>query len=85
ASAFSGQGAVGAITDPRAILTPEARAAIPAPVLEKMTDILASSIAHTFLWALVPALLAVVCILLMGNERVVTSGKKAPQAKPERG
>ncbi|WP_242772424.1 MDR family MFS transporter [Brevibacillus parabrevis] len=85
ASAFSGQGAAGAITDPRAILTPEARAAIPAPVLEKMTDILASSIAHTFLWALVPALLAVVFILLMGNERVVTSGKKAPQAKPERG
>ncbi|WP_432776306.1 MDR family MFS transporter [Brevibacillus gelatini] len=85
ASAFSGQGAVEAITDPRAILTPEARAAIPAPVLETITDILASSIAQTFMWALVPAILAVACIALMGNERVFAKAKNAPQPNPERG
>ncbi|MED4571483.1 MDR family MFS transporter [Brevibacillus agri] len=85
ASTFSGQGAVGAITDPRAILTPEARAAIPAPVLETITDILASSIAQTFMWALVPAILAVICIALMGNESALGRAKNAPQANPERG
>ncbi|WP_238933701.1 MDR family MFS transporter [Brevibacillus choshinensis] len=79
--AFAGQeGVTGAVVaDPRAILTPETRAAIPAPILEKITDFLASSIAQTFMWALVPAVLAVVCILLMGNERAV-----APQPKPGR-
>jgi len=76
-SAFAGQDTgIGPITDPRAILTPETRAAIPAPVLDKITDILASSIAHTFLWALVPAVLAVVCIVLMGKERVLIPSKE---------
>ncbi|OUQ89124.1 MFS transporter [Brevibacillus brevis] len=82
-SAFGGQGMTNAITDPRAILTPEARESIPAPVLDKMIDILASSIANTFMWALVPAVLALVCILLMGNDRALGKSPIAP--KPERG
>ncbi|WJQ82829.1 MDR family MFS transporter [Brevibacillus brevis] len=82
-SAFGGQGMTNAITDPRAILTPEARESIPAPMLDKMIDILASSIANTFMWALVPAALALVCILLMGNDRALGKSPGAP--KPERG
>ncbi|KQL44668.1 MFS transporter [Brevibacillus choshinensis] len=86
ASAFAGQqGVPGAmVTDPRAILTPETRATIPAPILEKITDILASSIAQTFMWALVPAILAVVFIVLMGNERVQVKPPSAPQPNPGR-
>ncbi|MED4753342.1 MDR family MFS transporter [Brevibacillus choshinensis] len=86
ASAFAGkQGVPGAmVTDPRAILTPETRATIPAPILEKITDILASSIAQTFMWALVPAILAVVFIVLMGNERVQVKPPSAPQSNPGR-
>jgi len=82
-SAFGGQGMTNAITDSRAILTPEARESIPAPVLDQMIDILASSIANTFMWALVPAVLALVCILLMGNDRALGKSPSAP--KPERG
>lgn len=75
-SAFGGQGMTNAITDPRAILTPEARESIPAPVLDQMIDILASSIANTF---------ALVCILLMGNDRALGKSPSAPKPKPERG
>lgn len=84
ALAFAGQeGVTGTIAaDPRAILTPETRAAIPAPILEKITDILASSIAQTFMWALVPAVLAVFCIVMMGNERVQVKPPTAPQPTP---
>lgn len=78
-AAFAGQpGLEVFIADPRAILSPEARASIPAPVLEQITGFLASSIAHTFLWALVPAVLAVVGIVLMGSDRV----QMKPSAKP---
>ncbi|MED4782230.1 MDR family MFS transporter [Brevibacillus choshinensis] len=86
ASAFAGKlGVPGAmVTDPRAILTPETRATIPAPILEKITDILASSIAQTFMWALVPAIVAVVFIVLMGNERVQVKPPSAPQSNPGR-
>jgi EmrB/QacA subfamily drug resistance transporter len=82
--AFAGQGSI-SITDPRAILTPEARAEIPTPVLEKITDILASSIAQTFVWALVPAVLAVVFIVLMGNERVQIKAAGGPKPNPGQG
>lgn len=65
------QGAPGAnIHDPRAMLSPEARAHIPAPVLDRLTEALASSIADTFLWALIPAALTIVCVLLMSNDRL---------------
>jgi EmrB/QacA subfamily drug resistance transporter len=70
---FAGEGSgvpAGALVDPRAVLTPETRASIPAPVLEQITAVLSSSIAQTFMWALIPACLAVVGILLMGGERV---------------
>ncbi|MBB6284500.1 MDR family MFS transporter [Geobacillus subterraneus] len=65
------QGAPGAnIYDPRAMLSPEARAHIPAPVLDRLTEALASSIADTFLWALLPAALTIVCVLFMSNDRL---------------
>jgi EmrB/QacA subfamily drug resistance transporter len=76
ADAFSGQEQNQApsnisFNDPHAILSPATRANIPAPVLEKITGALSSSIAHTFLWALIPAGLALVFVLVMGNEKLV--------------
>ncbi|QPA32147.1 MDR family MFS transporter [Thermaerobacillus caldiproteolyticus] len=58
------------VQDPRAILSPEARAHIPAPVLEKITAALSSSIAHTFMWSLIPALLTFLFVFFMTNDRL---------------
>ncbi|MBS4218106.1 MFS transporter [Bacillus sp. FJAT-49711] len=61
----------------RELLSPESRKEIPAPVLEKITNALSSSIAQTFMWALIPALLAVVFIFLMSKERIHIPAEKA--------
>ncbi|OAT73273.1 MDR family MFS transporter [Parageobacillus thermoglucosidasius] len=60
------------IHDPRAILSPEARAHIPAPILEKITSVLASSIAQTFLWSLIPAALTLLFVFFMTNDRLAS-------------
>ncbi|QWU16588.1 drug resistance transporter, EmrB/QacA subfamily [Paenibacillus sophorae] len=75
---FGGSAQSSAFGDPRAALTPEARAQIPAPVLEKISAALSSSIAHTFLWALIPAVLGLAAVLLMPKDRLFTRSK-APQ------
>lgn len=77
--AFGGSAQAASFGDTRAALTPEARAKIPAPVLEKISSALSSSIAHTFMWALVPAVLGLVFVLLMPKDRI-TLPAKAPQA-----
>ncbi|ULO07252.1 MFS transporter [Paenibacillus sp. 19GGS1-52] len=78
-NAFGGSAQAASFGDTRAALTPEARAKIPAPVLEKISSALSSSIAHTFMWALVPAVLGLVFVLLMPKDRI-TLPAKAPQA-----
>jgi hypothetical protein len=61
------------------MLSPEKRTLIPEPVLDKITEALSSSIAHTFLWALVPAVLAALSVMLMSNERMkIYRTKKQP-------
>ncbi|WP_025692390.1 MDR family MFS transporter [Paenibacillus zanthoxyli] len=73
-----------AFSDPRAALTPEARAQIPAPVLEKISAALSSSIAHSFLWALVPAALGFAAVLLMPRDRLLARPKiSAPEPAKE--
>jgi EmrB/QacA subfamily drug resistance transporter len=67
----------GALADPRTLLSPEARAQIPDPVLEKITAALSTSIAHTFMWGLIPAGLTIIFVMMMGNERPVTSSMAA--------
>ncbi|KIL39065.1 major facilitator transporter [Gordoniibacillus kamchatkensis] len=67
----------GAALDPRSALTPEKRVQIPPQALDKIVDALASSIAHTFLWALVPAALATVSVLLMSGDRASAATRKA--------
>ncbi|AHD04428.1 multidrug resistance protein [Paenibacillus larvae subsp. larvae DSM 25430] len=61
--------------DPRAILSEQARASIPGPVLDKITSALSSSIVQTFVWALIPAVLALLFTFMMGKERMALPGK----------
>ncbi|MEJ9217881.1 MDR family MFS transporter [Paenibacillus glucanolyticus] len=57
------------------VLSPEVMGQLPPNVREQVTVSLADSIANTFLWALVPAVLALVFVLMMGNERVAVPSK----------
>jgi MFS family permease len=76
AETFAGQGGGPQFSgDARALLSPEARAHIPAPVLDKITDALSSSIATTFLWTVLAAGTAFVFIVLMSNERLLAMKK----------
>jgi predicted MFS family arabinose efflux permease len=77
-SAFGGSGEAASYGNSQAALTPEARAQIPAPVLEKITGALSDSISHTFLWALIPAVLGLAFVLLMPKDRL-TDAPKEPQ------
>lgn len=72
-----GQAPGGSAADPRAILTPEARTAIPAPILEKITDALSSSIATTFLWTVLAAAIAFAFTLAMSNERLLDQKRES--------
>lgn len=56
--------------DSRALLSADARAQIPPEVLHKITDAMASSVATTFRWTLVPIVLGFIAIILMGKERL---------------
>ncbi len=76
--AFAGMGGIpkGQSGDARAILSEEARSHIPPQILEKITDVLSSSIVHTFTWGLVPAGLAFLFIFILGKERMVINRKQ---------
>jgi EmrB/QacA subfamily drug resistance transporter len=95
ADIFAGFGRAGqakAFENPRVMLSEQARAHIPGPVLDKMTGALSSTIAYTFMWALVPAGLALLFVFFMGKERLKDSkaqreaaskNKMVAKAQPE--
>ncbi|SFB09036.1 drug resistance transporter, EmrB/QacA subfamily [Cohnella sp. OV330] len=58
------------LSDPHALMEPAARAHIPHDLLAKVTDGLSSSISATFMWSLIPAVLALAAALLMSRERM---------------
>lgn len=58
-----------------AALTPEVMAMIPPEIRQLIVASLADSIANTFKWALVPAILALVFVLMMGRQRVTVPSK----------
>ncbi|UAL50185.1 MFS transporter [Bacillus sp. CMF21] len=62
-----------AVADPRVLLAPEARAAIPPDVLNKITTALSNSITQTFMWALIPTALAFIVAMMMSRERLDSS------------
>ncbi|WP_379158118.1 MDR family MFS transporter [Paenibacillus sp. sgz5001063] len=79
-NAFGAGADTSSFGDPRSALTPQARAQISAPVLEKITNALSGSISHTFMWALVPAVLGFVFVLLMPGDRLKVHSKKQQPA-----
>ncbi|RAR42927.1 MDR family MFS transporter [Paenibacillus sp. MDMC362] len=70
-----GNAPAGAELNADAALSPEVMGQLPPNVREQITASLADSISNTFLWALVPAVLALVFVLMMGNERVSVPAK----------
>lgn len=79
-NAFAGAGQLpqgDMMNDPRAILSKEARAMIPPEILQKITSVLSSSIAATFLWALIPAVLALLFTFYMTNDKLKSFGGEA--------
>ena len=70
---FASQGQTGAAIptgDSHTLLDPAKRMEIPAPVLEKITTALSSSIVLTFAWTILPAVLAFVCAIAMSKEKL---------------
>jgi predicted MFS family arabinose efflux permease len=61
------------LNDPRELLSPEARAQIPGPILEEITDVLSSSITLTFMWALLPSAIAILAAFMMSREKLSES------------
>lgn len=83
AEAFAGMGEAGAaFGDTQEALNPEKRALIPPEILDKITDAISSSIAHTFMWALVPAVCTVLVVIAMPKDRIV---RRAPGPSKQRG
>ncbi|MFJ8531651.1 MDR family MFS transporter [Bacillus sp. NPDC094106] len=58
------------------LLSPHATEKIPPEILNGIKQALATSIANIFLWALIPAILSIICITLMGKDRLFTGTKK---------
>lgn len=58
------------LEDPHILLAPETRSLIPSELLKPISDTLASSIAATFAWAIVPAALALLAAALMGRKKL---------------
>lgn len=74
--AFTGSGASALpqgfdVKDPHALLDPATRNQIPSGVLAQISDGLSSSIATTFAWGLIPAVLALVAAFAMSREKFV--------------
>lgn len=77
--AFPGvAGAAQSFGDTREALSPEKRSMIPQDILQAIIDAMSSSIVHTFMWALLPAVLSVAVVIAMPGDRLssLTSGKK---------
>ncbi|MFF3925680.1 MDR family MFS transporter [Paenibacillus lactis] len=77
---LGGNAPAGADLSADAILSPEVMNQMPPQVREQIIGSLADSVARTFMWALVPAVLALVFVLMMGKERVIVPGKQAKNA-----
>ncbi|SMF91545.1 drug resistance transporter, EmrB/QacA subfamily [Paenibacillus uliginis N3/975] len=75
-----GNAPAGVSFDTDAALSSDVLDKMPPAVREHAISSLADSISQSFMWALVPAVLAFVFVLMMGNERVVVKPKTLEQA-----
>lgn len=60
------------LSNPRALLSPETRSRVPKEALHQLADVLASSITATFLWTIIPAVLALLLIALMPGDKLAS-------------
>ncbi|MEW9700469.1 MDR family MFS transporter [Paenibacillus sp. SI8] len=67
-------------SDPHTLLDPTKRALIPAPVVEKISSALSSSIVYTFAWTVLPAVLALVCAIAMSKEKLDPTQQGSPSS-----
>lgn len=70
---FKGTGQMiqgGVQSDPHALLSEQARAHIPKPILDRIITDLAGSIGYTFAWALIPAALVLIFVFMLTNDRL---------------
>ncbi|MBD2869493.1 MDR family MFS transporter [Paenibacillus arenilitoris] len=67
ADAFAGAPGGPMNDNARELLSPEKRSEIPADVMDKIVAALSDSVSATFLWSIVPAVLALLCVLMMGG------------------
>ncbi|MFC5530068.1 MDR family MFS transporter [Cohnella yongneupensis] len=63
------------LKDPHALLEPSTRALFPQDVLTSISKMLSSSIVYTFAWAIIPAVLALIASLFMGNKKLDASAE----------
>ncbi|MGZ7441832.1 DHA2 family efflux MFS transporter permease subunit [Paenibacillus sp. TH7-28] len=78
-AAFAGTGQAGAtFGNAQEALSSDKRAMIPPEILDKITDALSSSIAHTFMWALIPAICSVLVVIAMPKDRILRSAAAKP-------
>ncbi|MCM3703184.1 MDR family MFS transporter [Paenibacillus macerans] len=78
-AAFAGTGQAGAsFGNAQEALSSDKRAMIPPEILDKITDALSSSIAHTFMWALIPAVCSVLVVIAMPKDRILRSAAAKP-------
>jgi len=70
---FSGNGALSKslrMDDLHMLLSEQNRSRIPAEAVHSISEALSSSITHTFVWAIIPVLLACAASLLMGRSKL---------------
>lgn len=67
-------------SDPRELLSEQARSQMPEPVLDKIINALADSIGYTFTWALIPAILILGFVFLLTNDRLAGREKNKKEA-----
>lgn len=77
-NAFPGVHTLSRVHDSRLLLQPAVRSQIPPHILSKLTAILAASIDRIFQFSLVTVLLAIACIVLMGNARLQVGPEPVP-------
>ncbi|MFF2481992.1 MDR family MFS transporter [Paenibacillus sp. NPDC058071] len=78
--AFGSSGGAPQTDNARQLLAPETRANIPQEVMDKIVNTLSHSISTTFLWSLVPAVLALAAVLLMGRSSMRELMGKKPNS-----
>ncbi|WP_419873873.1 MDR family MFS transporter [Candidatus Pristimantibacillus sp. PTI5] len=86
AEAFAGGEGQGQMTEnARELLSPEKRAEIPPAVMDKIVAALSDSVSVTFLWSIIPAGLAFLCVLMMGNAGMKDIlGSRTGQSSPKK-